>query len=313
VVSTAIQSLLVGRGGFFFFFRRAWLTRSRPGTAGVGAGTVIELVRHKPAHVLFTGRKVKSAEATIASARKAAPDVPITFVEVDLANLASVKAAADKLIAQLSRLDVLVCNAGIMAVPAGVSPDGYEIHIATNHLGHALLVHKLLPLLQTTSELEGSDVRIVMVTSEAWAGAPPGGIQFDRLKSQQDLKILGRWFRYGQSKLANMIFARELAARYPKILSLSLTPGVVSTGLVTSLGLVDKALVYLPNIGQMKTPEEGTHNLLWAISSPRDKIKPGRYYEPVGDLSNRSTKASKDPQLGGKLWEWTAAELEPWL
>ncbi|KAK3343537.1 hypothetical protein B0T25DRAFT_485948 [Lasiosphaeria hispida] len=283
------------------------------GTAGVGAGTVIELVRHKPAHVLFTGRKAKSAEATIASAREAAPDVPVTFVEVDLANLASVKAAADKILAQLSRLDVLVCNAGIMAVPAGVSADGYEIHLATNHLGHALLVHKLLPLLQATSDLEGSDVRIVMVTSAAWAMTPKGGIQFDRLKSQQDLPVLGRWIRYGQSKFANMVYARELAARYPKILSLSLTPGVVTTGLVTNLGLVDKAMVYLPNIGTMKTPEEGTHNLLWCIGAPREKIKSGAYYEPVGDLSNMSTKASKDPKLGGMLWEWTEAELKQWL
>jgi len=283
------------------------------GTAGVGAGTVIELVRHKPAHVLFTGRNAKSAEATIASAREAAFDVPVTFVEVDLANLASVKAAADKILAQLSRLDVLVCCAGIMAVPAGVSPDGYEIHLATNHLGHALLVHKLLPLLQATSDLEGSDVRIIMVTSAAWAMTPKGGIQFERLKSQQDLPVLGRWIRYGQSKFANMIYARELAARYPKILSLSITPGVVTTGLITNLGLRDKALVYLTNVGKMKTPEEGTHNLLWSISAPPEKIKSGAYYEPVGDLSSASTKDSKDPKLGGMLWEWTEAELKQWL
>ncbi|KAK5657387.1 hypothetical protein OQA88_2957 [Cercophora sp. LCS_1] len=283
------------------------------GTAGVGAGTVIELVRHKPAHVLFTGRKAKSAEGTIASAREAAPDVPVTFVEVDLANLASVKAATEKILGQLSRLDVLICNAGIMAVPASVSVDGYEIHMATNHLGHALLVRKLLPLLQSTSEIEGSDVRIITLTSAAWAMTPKGGIQFDRLKSQQDLPMLGRWIRYGQSKFANMVYARELAARYPKILSLSLTPGVVTTGLVTNLGLVDKAMVYLPNMGRMKTPEEGTHNTLWAVSAPREKIKSGAYYEPVGELSNSSTKDSKDPQLGGKLWEWTEAELKPWL
>lgn len=283
------------------------------GTAGVGAGTIIELVRHKPAHVLFTGRNAKSAEGTIAKAREAAPNVPVTFIEADLANLASVKAAADKILGQLSRLDVLVCNAGIMAVPAAVSVDGYEIHMATNHLGHALLVRKLLPLLQTTSEQEGSDVRIIMVTSAAWAMTPKGGIQFDRLKSQQDLPVLGRWLRYGQSKFANMIYARELAARYPKILSFSLTPGVVTTGLVTNLGLVDKAMVYLPNMGKMKTPEEGTYNTLWAISAPREKIKGGAYYEPVGDLSNSSTKDSKDPKVGGKLWDWTEAELKQWL
>ncbi|KAK4234215.1 short-chain dehydrogenase TIC 32, chloroplastic [Achaetomium macrosporum] len=282
------------------------------GTAGVGAGTVVELVRHNPAHILFTGRKAKSAQETIAKAKAAAPDVQVTFVEVDLANLDSVKAAGQKIAADLSRLDVLMCNAGIMAVPAGVSKDGYEIHFATNHLGHALLIYKLLPLLSRTADLEGSDVRIILVTSTAWRGTPPGGIVFDKVKTNQEMAVLGRWLRYGQSKLANMIFARELAARYPKILSFSITPGVVSTGLVTDLGLADKALVYLPSIGKVKTPEEGTHNLLWAVGVSRKEIKRGAFYEPVGRLSTMETKASKDPELGKKLWDWTETELRPW-
>jgi NAD(P)-dependent dehydrogenase (short-subunit alcohol dehydrogenase family) len=270
------------------------------------------LTRHKPAHILFTGRKAKSAAATIASAQAAAPDVQVTFVEVDLANLASVKAAGEKIAADLDRLDVLVCNAGIMAVPAGLSKDGYEIHFATNHLGHALLTYKLLPLLSRTADLEGSDVRIILVTSTGWRGTPPGGIVFEKLKTTQKMAILGRWLRYGQSKLANMIFARELAARYPKILAFSITPGVVSTGLVTDLGVVDKCLVYLPNIGKMKTPEEGTHNLLWDIGAPQKDVKRGVFYEPVGRLSTMETKPSKDPELGRKLWDWTEAELKQW-
>jgi NAD(P)-dependent dehydrogenase (short-subunit alcohol dehydrogenase family) len=273
---------------------------------------VIELVRHKPAHVLFTGRKAKSAEATIASAKAAAPDVQVTFVEVDLANLASVKAAGEKIAADLPRLDVLVCNAGIMAVPPALSKDGYEIHFATNHLGHALLTYKLLPLLSRTADLEGSDVRIVLVSSKAWRGTPPGGIVFDKLKTTQEM-ALGRWLRYGQSKLANMLFARELAARYPKILSFSIHPGVIFTSLVTDLGFADKALVYVTNIGRALTPEEGTHNLLWAISAPQKDIKPGAFYEPVGLLSTMESKASKDPELGKKLWEWTEQELKQWL
>ena len=125
--------------------------------------------------------------------------------------------------------------------------------------------------------------------------------------------MLGRWLRYGQSKLANMLFARELAARYPGVLAFSVTPGVVATGLVTELGMVDKALVYVPNIGRVKTVEEGTLNLLWAIGVPRGEVKPGAFYEPVGRLSKMETKASRDPELGGKLWEWTEAELKQWM
>jgi NAD(P)-dependent dehydrogenase (short-subunit alcohol dehydrogenase family) len=281
----------------------------------VGAGTVIELARHNPAHLLFTGRNVASAEATISAVHAAAPGVRISFVQCDLASLSSVKAAAEKPpLSDLARLDVLVCCAGIMAKPAALSADGYEIHFATNHLGHALLTRKLLPLLERTADsIPGADVRIVMVTSTAWRGAPPGGIQFDRLRTTQEM-ALGRWLRYGQSKLANMLYARELAKRYgQKILSFSLTPGVVTTGLVTDLSLLDKALVYVPNIGRMKTPEEGTHNLLWAIAARREDIKPGAFYEPVGDLSKMKTKASEDPELGNRLWEWTEAEIAKWL
>lgn len=282
-----------------------------PGTAGVGSGTVIELARHSPAHLLFTGRNSKSAQATISSAQAAGPGVRVSFVSCDLANLASVKTAAERVLSDLTRLDVLVCNAGIMAKPAGLSRDGYEIHFATNHLGHALLAQKLLPLLDRTAD-SGADVRVVMVTSTAWRGTPPGGIVFDKLKTMQKMP-LGRWLRYGQSKLANLLYARELSKRHPSILSFSLTPGVVETGLVTDLGLMDRALVYIPNIGKVKTQEEGTHNLLWAISAPRDSIKPGAFYEPVGDLSRMETKASKDPELGDKLWNWTEMELEKWM
>ena len=284
-----------------------------PGTAGVGAGTVVELARHKPAHLLFTGRNAKTADSTISAARAAAPDVRVSFVEVDLADLASVKAAAEKVLPELSRLDMLLCNAGIMAKPAGLSKDGYEIHFATNHLGHALLTQKLLPVLEKTADMEGSDVRIIMVSSTAWRGTPPGGIVFEKLRTTQEMSVLGRWLRYGQSKLANMLYARELSKRYSKILSFSITPGVVATGLITDLGLADRALIFIPNIGKVKTPEEGTHNLLWAVGAKKESIKGGAFYEPVGLLSPMETKPSKDPKLGTKLWDWTETELEKWI
>ncbi|KAL2135488.1 hypothetical protein VTI74DRAFT_8347 [Chaetomium olivicolor] len=282
------------------------------GTAGVGAATIIGLAQHNPEHLIFTGRNAKSAETTISHARSAAPHVRVSFVECDLADLASVKTAAERLLADLKRLDVLVCNAGIFAKPAALSKDGYEIQFATNHLGHALLTVKLLPLLQSTAELPDSDVRIINVSSTGWGLAPPGGFVLDKLKTTQEMPF-GRLLRYGQSKLANMVYARELAKRYPKILSFSVTPGVVETTMVTDLTFTYKILVYLTNIGRVKTAEQGTHNLLWAIGAPRDGIQRGKFYEPVGHLSSMETKASRDPTLGDKLWEWTEEELKPFL
>ncbi|KAF1829168.1 retinol dehydrogenase 14 [Decorospora gaudefroyi] len=281
------------------------------GTAGVGSGCVVELATHNPAHILFTGRNAQAAEAVIA---RAPQGVKLTFVPCDTASNASVASAAESILTTVAdRLDVLVCCAGIMAKPAGVSKDGYEIHFATNQLGHSLFIRKLLPLLENTAALPGADARIIMVTSVAWKGTPSGGIQFDKLRSEQDLPVLGPWLRYGQSKLANLLYARELAARYPNILSFAIHPGVVKTALVTDLTWSQKMLVYLPNIGKMLTPEEGTYNLLWAITAKRETVKSGGFYMPVGKLSNDKTKASEDPELKKKLWEWTEAELAEYL
>ncbi|KAK4222761.1 short-chain dehydrogenase TIC 32, chloroplastic [Podospora fimiseda] len=282
------------------------------GTAGVGAGTLIELAHHNPSHLLFTGRNQNSAEAIIAKLQAISSSVKVSFIQCDLSDLTSVKSAANKILSELSRLDILVCNAGICCAPAALSKDGYEIHFATNHLGHALLTKKLLPLLQASAQ-SGNGPRIITASSTAWRGTPPGGIVFDKLKTTQDLAILGRWLRYGQSKLANLLYARELAERYPEILSFSITPGVVSTGMVTGLGWANKALVYATTIGQMQTPEEGTYNHLWAMTAAREGIKPGLFYEPVGQLSKLESKASRDVDLSKRLWDWTEEELAGWV
>ncbi|KAF2973289.1 hypothetical protein GQX73_g402 [Xylaria multiplex] len=281
------------------------------GTAGVGSGTVLELAAHNPAHILFTGRNAKAAESIIA---RAPQGVKLTFISCDTADNAAVASAAEAILSTTpERLDVLVCCAGIMAKPAGVTKDGYEVHFATNQLGHSLLVRKLMPLLEKTAALPGADARVVMVTSVAWKGTPSGGIQFDKLHSEQDLPVLGPWMRYGQSKLANLLYARELAERYPNVLSFAIHPGVVKTSLVTDLTWSQKLLVYLPNIGQMLTPEQGTYNLLWAITAKKERIQKGGFYMPVGKLSDEKTKASEDPALRKKLWEWTEAEIAKYL
>ena len=216
-----------------------------------------------------------------------------------------------------------------MAKPPALSRDGYEIQFATNQLGHSLLTLKLLPLLLKTAAAAqaetaakiadtndmGVGVRVVMVSSTGWGLAPsPAGILFDRLKTPQDM-MMGRAIRYGQSKFANVLWARELSARLGAegILAFSITPGVVATSLVTDLNMAERALVYLTNIGKVQTPQEGVRNLLWAVGAPRESVKGGVFYEPVGKVSKLETKASRDPELGGRLWEWTQKELKAWL
>lgn len=116
--------------------------------------------------------------------------------------------------------DVILTSQGIMAVPWSKTKEGYEIQFGTNHMGHALLTKLLLPTLLKTAEAPNSDVRVINLASEGHMFAP--GIIYD----QDALEPYQTFRRYGQSKLANILHARELQRRYPQITATSLHPGV---------------------------------------------------------------------------------------
>ncbi|CAE7023202.1 Oxidoreductase [Pyrenophora teres f. teres] len=115
------------------------------------ASTVSSLPSHNPAHIFFSGRNKTRADELISKTSKHSPSTKITFIECDLASLTSVQSAAKQVLSLTNRLDVLICNAGIMATPTELSKDGYELQFATNHLGHALLMKVLLPLMLETA------------------------------------------------------------------------------------------------------------------------------------------------------------------
>jgi len=194
-----------------------------------------------------------------------------------------------------------------MASPPALTADGYEIQFGTNHVGHALLIKLLLPTMLRTAEQPNSDVRIVSNTSLGFKGHPSGGIAFADLRTTQESALIGHWIRYGQSKLANILYAGELGRRYPSITSTSVHPGVTNTGLVGDLGFMNKALVYVTNVGKMVTVQQGACNQLWAATAP--SVTNGGFYEPVG-VPGAHDKLSNDEELAGKLWEWTQKALE---
>jgi NAD(P)-dependent dehydrogenase (short-subunit alcohol dehydrogenase family) len=284
------------------------------GTAGLGYETAVSFAAHNPGHIFFTGRSQPSADKLIKEVNSKYPSVPITFVKCDLASLDSVRDAAKDVVSKTDRLDIVMANAGVMALGSALTKDGYEIQFGTNHVGQALLVKLLTPLLESTAKQHG-DVRVVWNTSLGHQGHPPGGIIFDKLKTtQKDIFfILGNWIRYGQSKLANLLYAREYAKHHPSITSVSIHPGISATGLVTSLGFFDRWFVYITTIGQRITPEQCSWNQQWAATAPLGKgnreVETGTYYEPVGIKGKLVTQAAND-ELAEKLWEWTQKELE---
>jgi NAD(P)-dependent dehydrogenase (short-subunit alcohol dehydrogenase family) len=260
-----------------------------------------------PSLVVFTGRNEARGASIVQRLREQHPKVRVEFLKMDLASLKDVQASTATLAAMLGdRLDLLICNAGIMAVPPGLSPDGYEIQWATNHLGHALLIKHLRSTLTTTAEAHG-DARVVVLTSEGLMLAPDGGIIFKDLKTTQDYGFGAKWRRYGQSKLANVLYTQQLAERYPQVSFVAIHPGVVGTDLVSSLGFLDRMFVYATS--KLMKPEDGCKSPLWGATVPRSSFTNGGYYQPIGEVG-KPTKWTQDKKLGDELWTWTESALQ---
>ena len=234
------------------------------------------------------------------------PSAQLTFIECDQLSLPSVQKAAKQFLSESSRLDVLICNAGVMATEPFLSDQGYENQFAVNHVAHALLVKLLIPTIEKTAETS-ADARVLFLTSLGFLYSFPGGVQFDDLKTTQDHGPGSQWARYGQSKLANVQYAAELARRYPSITSVSLHPGTVNTDIIGRLKQDEKDLVYQMNKVVVE-PEEGVFNTCWCAATEKSAIKNGELYLPVGKPGDHS-KESIDQGLCEKLWDWTQKEL----
>lgn len=232
----------------------------------------------------------------------------IEYLPLDLASLQSVRNAAEKIRSRVDRLDIVVLNAGVMALPPETTDAGFEIHIGTNHVGHYLLIKQLIPLLQKTAAEVDSDVRIVSVSSEGHRVAPP----IETITSTTDLLKLGPLVRYAASKAANILHAAELARRYPEITSVSLHPGVIITDLYqpgarqSQLGIqAIKASSFLT----AQSIPDGALTQLWAAAGARkDELTNGGYYT-VEKLRSWNPWANNEVQ-GKLLWDWTESELQ---
>ncbi len=178
---------------------------------------MLRVLRLRGAHVVGTAR-------TEAKAKEAGADTPLAC---ELADPASVRGCVAAVKKSGVRLDALVCNAGIMALPKLEKACGYELQFFTNHIGHFILTTGLLDALTD----EG---RVVILSSSAHSMAPKEGIQFDNLSGDKGYKP---WTAYGQSKIANLLFAKELGRRFEgtKKTANAVHPGVIHTGLSRSM------------------------------------------------------------------------------
>jgi len=192
-------------------------------TGGIGKETAKALAR-AGATVILSGRDAGRLAAAVTDVRSDPADTAgsVEGLAMDLASLQSVRAAAAELLERWDRLDVLINNAGVILSGRQLSPEGYELTLATNHLGHFLLTDLLLDRLKASAPS-----RIVNVSSTAHRGARSMG--FDDLHSEKSYSAMGA---YNRSKLANVLFTRELARRLEGsgVSAFAVHPGVVRTG-----------------------------------------------------------------------------------
>ncbi|KAK4551348.1 hypothetical protein LTR86_011223 [Recurvomyces mirabilis] len=279
------------------------------GNSGLGAESILQLAKHNPSRIYLAARTKSKASRAIEDIERRVPQAAITFLELDLSSFGSIKRAANTLIQSAERLDVLMNNAGIMATPAGLTKDGYEVQFGTNHVGHALLTRLLLPLLQKTAEMQGehADVRIVTVAAEAYKIAPKGGLVFTECKT--DMHCFSTWTRYGQSKLANILYTNELAAHHPDIKCISLHPGGVNTGLLR--GPAESYPLFrwpLKLLGKL-VGTSVAHGALTQLFAATSKLaKTGTYYAPTAK-EHPLYGCAQDVELAKALWDYTEREL----
>ena len=255
--------------------------------SGIGKETLRVLAK-RGAHVIAAARTVEKAQA-------ACDDVigETTPVACELSDPASVKACAAQVVALGRPLDAIVCNAGIMALPKLNLQHGYELQFFTNHIGHFLLVTSLLDQLS-------DDGRVVMVSSGAHNGAPSAGIQFDNLDCKRGYNP---WANYGQSKLANLLFAKHLAKRLRGTgkTANSLHPGVIHTNLTRSMNPIARVGLTIGAPLVLKSIPEGAATQCYLAVHPDVAGVSGKYF---ADCNEAQTSAhGRDDAMAEKLWD----------
>jgi NAD(P)-dependent dehydrogenase (short-subunit alcohol dehydrogenase family) len=252
-------------------------------SSGIGRATALEMAR-RGYHIIAAGRSEERTMQVVDAIRQ--DGASAEFLHLDLASLESSTQAARAFIDSGRALDVLINNAGVGTV-WGVTEDGFEIHFGVNHLGHFMLTHLLGAGFRPGA-------RIVVVSSEVHRRAR--AIDFDKVRKRTGpFDVLAA---YGVSKLANILFARRLAALQPEWRTYSLHPGMADTNIFPAM--------LKPFLGELTPADEAAETSVWCASSPEVADQTGRYYSDM--RAREPSSAAQDDELAAELWvrseEW---------
>ena len=278
-------------------------------TSGLGLETAAALAAHD-ARVVLTGRDPGRLDRALAVARGSATGPDPVAVPLDLADLASIRDAAARIGEEIGEIDVLVNNAGVMAPPRGETKDGFELQIGTNHLGHFALTGLLLPLLPTGDPAR--DARVITLASGAhrMGSCDPSDLNYEH-------RTYRPWQAYGQSKLANLLFTRELDRRAREsgaaLTAAAAHPGYAGTNLqfagpAYAQNPVGRLLTKGMNTVLGQSARAGSWPTLYAATQP--DVRGGDYIGPDGWFEMRGHPRKVDPNSAAcddtnarALWE----------
>jgi NAD(P)-dependent dehydrogenase (short-subunit alcohol dehydrogenase family) len=278
--------------------------------SGLGLRSAEALARHG-ARVLLACRNPDKAATALDDVRSLATGAPPEVVALDLADLASVRGAADDIAGRVDRLDTLMNNAGVMALPKRATTDGFEMQFGTNHFGHFALTGWLLPLL-----MKADAPRVVTVASQ---GHRMGRMRWDDFNWEHG--HYSKWLAYGQSKLANLLFAFELDRRAraagTSLVSVAAHPGYAATNLSSQGPQMtgNSVMGRLSTIGDRLVAQSdamGALPQLYAATMP--DVCGGEYFGPDGFFESRghpkrvvANSAARREEDGRRLWEASEA------
>ena len=255
--------------------------------SGIGQET-LRVLALRGARVLGTARTLSKAQA--ACALVSGDTVPLAC---ELSDPASVRACVASVKQLGFKLDAIICNAGIMALPELKQAHGLELQFFTNHIGHFILVTGLQEQLAPTG-------RVVMLSSSAHQRAPEGGVQFENLSGEKGYRD---WTAYGQSKMANLLFAKELARRMAGThqTANAVHPGVIKTNLSRNMKGLASTLFALAEPLALKSIPQGAATEVYAAVHPGAADISGAYLADCNVTRPRAD--ANDAALAARLWE----------
>jgi NAD(P)-dependent dehydrogenase (short-subunit alcohol dehydrogenase family) len=264
------------------------------GNTGIGLETAVGLAR-MGAHVVITSRDQARGEAARRDIVQRSGNDAVDVMQLDLASLASVRAFASAFLDRYDRLDVLIDNAGLVLGSRSVTEDGCETTFQVNHLGHFLLTELLRDRL-----VESAPARVVVVTSDAHKNARRG-LDFDDLQSERKYRSFSV---YSKSKLANILFTRELARRLD---GTGVTVNCVHPGFVASrfgrdgdIGMLGSVVMPLLRPFALNA-EQGAQTSIYVASDPSVEGITGAYWVKCAPVS--PSDAALDDVAARRLWE----------